>query len=369
MSWLKSAEHRIKAVVFILFRLFFRPGRTNPTPLDATRMTKMLFLRPEKIGDMVISLPVFDALRSRYPHLKVSVLASPRNYTLIKHDPRFDKIFLYRKWTLDDFRQLGAIRRERFDCVFDMIDDDSVTTLFYSQLAGSQAIRIGIGKRQHARFYDFNHVHPDGVGDHIVDNTLRLLEPFGINGSTVSGFAPPHVTLSAQRRISEFLEENESEGGFLVGMNLSAGRPNRIWPDDRAVGLCRLLHAWKKELNIVLIVTPTDRERGEKVVAQVGTRVRLVPHGLDLIDVSALIARLRLLISPDTSLLHIARSFQIPVVGLYSRASKNFHRWRPYRQPDGTVVGNDIDTIFDISVDQVFSQIQQVVSRIEKERV
>ena len=369
MSILKTLEHRTKDLVFGLCHLFFRKGRPIPVPLDGARMAKVLFLRPEKIGDMVISLPVFDALRSCHPHVKISILASPRNHVLVKDDPRFDRIFLYRKWTLEDFRQLGAIRRERFDCVFDMIDDDSVTTLFYSQLAGPQAVRIGIGKRRHAGFYDFNHVHADGVGEHIVDNTLKLLEPFGITGNSASGFAPPHITDKARRRVDEYLGEQPHESGFLVGFNLSAGKPNRIWSDDRAIDLCRRLTAWREDLRITLIVMPKDRERGARVAAEVGDKVHIIPGGLDLIEVSALIARLRLLISPDTSLIHIARSLQVPVVGLYSRASKNFQRWRPYRQLDGTVVGNDIDTIYDITVDLVFSQTQHVISRIEQEAI
>jgi len=369
MSWLKTPEHKIKAVVFSLFRLFFRPGRTMPAPLDAGRMSKVLFLRPEKIGDMVISLPVFDALRARYPHLKISILASPRNCALVKNDPRFDGIFLYRKWALEDFRQLGAIRRERFDCVFDMIDDDSVTTLFYSQLVGPQAVRIGIGKRRHAGFYDFNYMHADGVGGHIVDNTLKLLEPLGIGEKDTSGFASPHITNAARQRVDEFLGEQALASGCWVGLNLSAGKPNRIWSDDRAIDLCRRLTAWRSDLCIIVIVMPKDRERGERVVAEAGENVRVIPDGLDLIEVSALISRFRLLISPDTSLIHIARSFQVPVVGLYSRASKNFRRWRPYRQSDGTVVGNDMDTIYDITVEQVFAQTQKVLSRTETESI
>jgi len=368
MSWLKTSEHRIKAAVFSLFRLFFRPGRPNSGLLDARRMTRVLFLRPEKIGDMVISLPVFDALRSHYPHLKISVLASPRNLALIRNDPRFDRIFLYRKWTLEDFRQLAEIRRERFDCVFDMIDDDSVTTLFYSQLASPEAVRIGIGKRNHARFYDFNYIHDDGVGDHIIDNTLKLLAPLGIKGASLSGFAAPHITPEASTRVKAFLESVPKEVKTLIGLNLSAGKPNRIWPDDRAVDLSRRLTGGAVDRHVVVIVAPGERSRGEKAVSQMEKGVTLVPAGLDLIEVSALISRLDLLISPDTSLIHIARSFGVPVVGLYSRARKNFRRWQPYRQPDGSVVSSDIDAIHDITVDQVFDRVRQVLERVRTER-
>ncbi len=361
----KWFEHRAKDIVFGACRIFFRKGRRDLTVLDASSMTKVLFLRPEKIGDMVISLPVFDALHARYPHLKISILASPVNVGLIKDDPRFDKIFLYRKWTREDFRQLSQIRRKRFDCVIDMIDNDSVTALFFSQLAGRKAIRIGVGKTRHAVFYDFNHVHADGIGEHTVDNTLKLLAPFGIDGSKQSGFAPPYIPVEARKRIDGFLSES-SGGGKLVGLNLSAGRPNRIWPDDRAVELCRRLKARRPDLQIVVSCVTSDRQRGEDVVSRVGGVARLVPPGLNLLEVSALISRLNLLISPDTSLIHIARSFQVPVVGLYNLATKNFRRWQPYRQPDGAVVGAHFDTIDDITVDQVYACVQRVLERVEK---
>ncbi|MEW5795978.1 MAG: glycosyltransferase family 9 protein [Candidatus Zixiibacteriota bacterium] len=364
MSLLNWLEHRTKDAVFGLCRLFFRKGRTPAPAIDGARISKVLFLRPEKIGDMVISLPVFDALRTRYPHIRISVLASPRNVALIRNDSRFERIFIYRKWQWEDFRQLAAVRREHFDCVIDMIDNDSVTALFFSQLAGKRSVRIGVGKTRHAIFYDYNHIHSDGIGEHIVDNTLKLLAPFGINGSTVSGFAPPFMTAEARAK-AEAAVAIDPPGTLRFGFNLSAGKPNRIWPREKVIALCRALISWKADSRIVLISMPSDRRNAEEVAAEAGDRVRLAPAGMGLIEVSALIARLDLLISPDTSLIHIARSFQIPVVGLYNRAAKNFRRWQPYRQPDGAVVGADDDTIADISVDRVFERVKQVLARMK----
>lgn len=367
MNVLKSLEHGAKDLAFGICRIFFRKGRQSGLTIDPSGISKVLFLRPEKIGDMVISLPVFDALRARFPQVRISVLASPRNYELIKDDPRFDRIFLYRKWTLEDFRQLAAIRRERFDCVVDMIDNDSMTALFFSQLAGSQAIRIGVGKTRHAIFYDFNHCHADGIGEHIIDNTLKLLAPFGINGTASSGSAPPYISTEAKMRATDIVGTIPT-GNVTIGFNLSAGKPNRIWPDEHCSDLCRKLMNWRNDIHIIIITAPGDRPRGEKLVVRTGRKISLVPDGLGLIEVSALISRLDLLISPDTSLIHIARAFQVPVVGLYSRASKNFRRWRPYRQADAAVVGGDIDRIRDITVSQVFDRVRQVLKRVEAER-
>ncbi len=364
---LKKLEHRIKAAVFALCRLALKKGRRDRPPLDPSRINTVLFLRPEKIGDMVISLRTFDALRRRFPHIRISLLASPRNQSLIKKDPRFEEVFLYRKRLIRDVRTLLAIRRKKFDCVLDMIDDDSVTTLFYSQLAGRDAIRIGIGKERHRTYYDYNHVHADGIGRHIVENTLKLLEPFGIDGDPEPRFSAPYVSEADSRAADEFLSISDPGGKLTIGFNLSAGMPNRIWPGDRAEALVDRLLQWRPDIRIVIVVAPGDRERGERLLERSAERTTLVPDGLNLSQVSALIARFGLLISPDTSLIHIARSFDVPVVGLYNRAGKNFRRWQPYCQPDGAVVGEHIDTIYDIEPERVLEQVKTVVTRVEKE--
>ena len=130
MEKLKPLEHAFKAFFFKMSHVFLKKGRTDFVPLDGNTIRRVLFLRPEKIGDMVISFPVFDGLKRAYPHIEISILGSPRNRAIIKDDPRFETVFMYRKNLWRDFREVMAIRREKYDCVVDMICDDSVTALF-----------------------------------------------------------------------------------------------------------------------------------------------------------------------------------------------------------------------------------------------
>jgi ADP-heptose:LPS heptosyltransferase len=78
---------------------------------------------------------------------------------------------------------------------------------------------------------------------------------------------------------------------------------------------------------------------------------------MNLLEVSAVIGHMKILITPDTSLVHIARSFKVPVVGLYTRYEKNLRMWRPYRQKSGTVVSNNDYNIHDIEIDRVFEAV------------
>ncbi|MEW5994529.1 MAG: glycosyltransferase family 9 protein [Candidatus Zixiibacteriota bacterium] len=359
---LKPFEHWFKALFFKLFRRSLRRRRDGFTPLDGDKLRKVLFLRPEKIGDMVISLPVFDGLKNRYPDLRISILASPRNLALIDNDPRFDRIFLYRKNLWRDLRELIHIRRERFDCVVDMICDDSVTALFLTQLAAPGRPRIGVGKVKFRDYYDFNYDHRRGNTGHIIENTLKLLDAFGINSSSVTGYAAPYLEKEALDAAERFFRRvrDGAPNACVVGYNMSAGAPTRIWAEEKSVELVRRILGSDQACTVILFVIPSDRERGRRLQRQFPERVRLLPDGLDLPGASALISKLDMLISPDTSLVHIARSLRVPVVGLYSRYLKNFLLWRPYDQEVGAVISNNDDNIFDITVADVFETFLKV---------
>jgi ADP-heptose:LPS heptosyltransferase len=369
MDRLKPLEHKFKAIFFALFKFLLKKGSREFNPIDGNAITRVLFLRPEKLGDMIISFPVFDGLKDRFPQLKIGILASPRSHAIIKDDPRFERIFLYRKNVWRDLKSIFAIRKERYDCVVDMICDDSVTALFLSQLTAPGKHRIGVGKAKYREFYDFNYDHRRGNTGHIIENTLKLLEAFGIDSESVSGYATPYVTQPALTKTKRFLDDIRAGNSVrLVGYNMSAGAPTRIWAMEKSIGLVKRIVGATKNSHVVIITTPDERRRGEELIASIGRSVSLLPPGLSLMEVSALISGLDLLISPDTSLVHIARAFRVPVVGLYSRFMKNFLLWRPFDQEVGAVVANDDNNIFDITVDQVFDTLCRVIDSTEVAR-
>ena len=367
MGRFKPVELWFKRMFFGACRPFFRRGGRSLNTFDPSTVRKVLFIRPERIGDMVVSLPAFQALRARFPQMHLALLTSPRSVNIVRNDPRLDAVYLYRK-NLSDISVLRCIRAAKYDVVIDMIHNDSVTALVYSQLAAPGAFRFGVGKKQHAEFYDYNARAEDVNKEHIIDVTLRLLVPFGIEENETNGFAPPHLRDDSIVEAAKFLSGlRKDHARPLVGVNLSAGQPNRIWPTEKFAELVRRLIDSETKPYVVVTFDPADRPRGEQVVAGLPDSAALVPSGLDLIDVSAIISKLDLLITPDTSLVHIARSFLVPVVGLYNGAYRNLYLWQPYRQVEGVVVSPHIDLIADITVDEVFDRATGLVQR-ERQR-
>ncbi|MCH8027317.1 MAG: glycosyltransferase family 9 protein [candidate division Zixibacteria bacterium] len=362
MEHLKPLEHKFKALFFKTLSPLLEKGRANFSSIDGAKISKVLFLRPEKIGDMVISLPVFDGLHQSFPDIRISILGSPKNLPLIKDDPRFDKIFLYRKSIWKDPATMLRIRKEKFDCVIDMICDDSVTALFMSQFLAPGKPRIGVGKNKFRQYYDFNYDHRMNNTGHIIDNTLKLLNAFNINLSDISEFAPPFLSDKSKSKSSEFFNDLAGFGltELRVGINISAGSPTRVWQQTKFVALVNSILKSSPKAQIIIFSMPDERGRAAEIISQCDSKVFLIPGGLSLEDVSAIISKLDVLITPDTSLVHIARAFKVQVVGLYTRFMKNFLLWKPFGQENGTVVSDNDDNIHDITHQQVYAEFRKV---------
>ncbi|UCG62696.1 MAG: glycosyltransferase family 9 protein [Candidatus Zixiibacteriota bacterium] len=364
-NYLKPLEHKFKALFFSVFRSFLKKGRKDFRPLDGNSIRKVLFLRPEKIGDMVISLPVFDGLRRRFPHIKISILGSPTNQAIIKDDPRFDRIYIYRKNPISIIRVLMEMRRGQYDCVVDMICNDSVTALFLSQLCARGKPRIGVGKAKYRNYYDYNYDHRMGNTGHIIENTLKLLDAFGIDSSKVDCYAPPYIMPKSAQMAADYIARivNSDRRHIKVGYNMSAGSPTRIWAEEKAIALLKRVIGYDPAVKVILFSTPAERSRAQQLREKVNPAIALVPDNLNLTEAAAIISHLDVLITPDTSLVHVARSFKVHVIGLYSRYMYNFLLWRPYGQDTGAVVSGCDDNIFDITVDQVYDTFVQVVQK------
>ncbi|UCD18391.1 MAG: glycosyltransferase family 9 protein, partial [Candidatus Zixiibacteriota bacterium] len=304
MRRLKPLERAIKTLFLRAFCLLVKKSTHRAGPLDGRRIRKILFIRPEKIGDIFVSLPLFDALKRNFPELEISVLASPRNSRLIKNDPRFDKVLLYRKNFWRDLGDLGAIRREQFDCVVDMICSDSVTALFLTHLCARGSTTVAMGKTRFRQYYNINFDHPLQHQEHIIDHTLRILGAFGLATAGADRYARPFIPDRIQSQVDRFFAETAGSASVApkIGINLSAGAASRFWGVEKSVALIKRILADCGDWLVYIVTAPNERNLGEVMLQSFEKSVFLIPPGQNMVQVSAFLGRLDLFISPDTSL-------------------------------------------------------------------
>src|SRR5690606_35303831 len=53
---------------------------------------RLLIFRLDEIGDMVTTLPVFEALKKRFPEMELTLFCKPLMKSLVAHDPHLEVI-------------------------------------------------------------------------------------------------------------------------------------------------------------------------------------------------------------------------------------------------------------------------------------
>ncbi|MDH4034489.1 MAG: hypothetical protein OEV80_11900, partial [candidate division Zixibacteria bacterium] len=130
----KKTELGFKRFLHHLFHLILPSGDSTRIPVPAEEVGSILILRPDKLGDMITTIPVAHALKKMFGHIRIEIIASPLNRQLVVDDPCFDAVHTYRKNILKDLPLIFTLRKKRYDIVFDPICHDSVTGLLLSRL-------------------------------------------------------------------------------------------------------------------------------------------------------------------------------------------------------------------------------------------
>ena len=88
---------------------------------DIKNSKKVLFLRYDRIGDMIITTPVFRELKQSFPDIEITVIASRTNQAVILANPYVDNIVINNKNNIfGDLLLLFKLRKSSFDVCIEL---------------------------------------------------------------------------------------------------------------------------------------------------------------------------------------------------------------------------------------------------------
>ena len=76
---------------------------------------KICITKVDRMGDMVLTLPIIKGLKLINKTIIIHVIASQKNYNIVKHFNYIDKIFLLKNSNKNFFSILNKIRKENYD--------------------------------------------------------------------------------------------------------------------------------------------------------------------------------------------------------------------------------------------------------------
>ena len=346
---LKSVERFFRrATIWIIARLMGQSTRgERPDWRDGTY--RVLFLRHDRIGDMIVSTGVLRAIAEAFPAtVKLDVLASRINAPVLRNEKYINEVVVFdRKKVTGYLRAFRAMRQRRYDAVIDcMVDAPSTTTLLLMLASGA---RYRIGVRRGNDFAYTLAVPPRETADHIIDKLGALVTAFGLQPTALD--LRPRVRLTVEElERGEQAWRGESEHAPKQGprllVNISAGRGHHWWPDERFVAVIRAVREKIPTAEIVVVSSPSDRGRAAAVAAEGGARL-VADEGIR--DAMSIVARCDIAFTPDTSISHACSAFGKPAVVMHPRGFGKI--WGPY-ETDGKALESPTDNVIDITADE-----------------
>ncbi|HEX6998747.1 MAG TPA: glycosyltransferase family 9 protein [Gammaproteobacteria bacterium] len=300
---------------------------------------RLLVVRADNVGDVLMTGPALAALRAALPAARITLLASPAGGEAAPLLPWIDDVIAWRvvwqdlgRLPLDPDRErrlIERLARERFDgaVIFTSFSQSPHPPAFVAWLAGVP-LRAGASHEEGALL---THAIPSGPdGRHQVARNIELV--------TALGFPPRddrlqlRVPPAAQARTAALLDARGlPPGAPYVLLAPWASAAARTYDAERMAATARLVAA-ATGATVVVTAHPRDAARTAALAARIGRRAVDLTGCTSVVELAALIARARIVLTVNTSALHMADALGVPVVALYS-GTDLVSQWAPRRAP------------------------------------
>ena len=315
----KLLERKAKAAVMRVVALAF-VGRQRTQPNWSAGPRRVLFIRHDGIGDVLMSTPLLRAIARAHPGLSIDVLTFPGPADALRGLPFIHGVQAFRpgRRLTYPLGVIARVRRARYDAVIDgtvrrFVDGREFggrvkAAMVLLLLASGARHRIGMAGRENDFVYTTAVPATNAEGHHS-RYTASLGVPFGVDPSAID--TRPAIVLDARER-----EQGERSWSASVSgaprllVNISSLNECRRWDDEAFAEVLRGVRRERPDVHVGIIGGPGDEARAA-TLARDGDAIAMV---LSLRDAFGAVAASSLLLTPDTSLGHAAAALGTPVV-------------------------------------------------------
>ncbi|MBI4335285.1 MAG: glycosyltransferase family 9 protein [Candidatus Omnitrophica bacterium] len=298
-------------------------------------MKRILIVRTDRIGDVVLSTPVIKALKKAYPLAFIAMMVAPRARDIVKGNPYLDEVLVFDKVRYGGFfgtlRFAATLKKRHFDTALVLHPTQRVHAILW--LAGIQR-RIGLDKKWGFLLTE-KLPHTKQFGQrHEVDYNLDMLRSLGVETNDRELLVP--INDEDKSRVMSILKRNGiGEDDDFVVIHPAASCASKRWPCERfaAVG-DRIAGRFHKK--IIIVAGATDRDFGGRTAEAMDEEALDLSGDLSIGELAALLERASLLVSNDSGPVHIAVALGIPVVAIFGRNQPGLSskRWGPIGRHD-----------------------------------
>lgn len=299
------------------------------------KVDKILLVRLDHIGDLLMATPAISALRKKFPKALIDLLGGKRAQDVFRGNKDINRVLTFdatwydprrgnELWPVDIISTILKLRREKYHIAVDLRGDFRVIFLFL-WLTGIP-IRIGF--------------HNLGLGFLLTDSVnydpnksyrdlnFDALSPLNIEQD--DGNAKFFVTEEDEDYIGVLLKQNDIKSGDrIIGISPTTNRIEQRWDEKRFAEVAdRLIEEF--HVKVLLLSAIPDAALARLMTQHMKHRVIDLAGKTTLSQLAALMKKLALYIANDSGPMHLAIALNTPTIGLFGTTS--IRKSWPYQQ-------------------------------------
>jgi ADP-heptose:LPS heptosyltransferase len=330
-AWFKTGIVR-QALIRLALRANEVPsvGPSDGTMPKLSTLARILVIRPDGIGDFILTIPFLRGLRESAPRARIILAVLPHNYELARRCPYVDAV----KCLPANVARVGSIRRyllarryaiQHLRCeapelaIAPRWDDDRNFAFFMAMFSGANwrcgySERVNAGRQLWDRGFDRLLTHPVNIGGirHELERGVELLEHMGgsVSSKRLEVWTNNEDEMVASRIFSEHVPLCP---GPLLAFAPGASAAQRRWPIERFAELASRTIA-EFQGTAVLIGGEADRGLADALQSRCGCKTANLAGLLSLPQLAAVLKRCTLFVGNDSGPAHLAAATGIPTV-------------------------------------------------------
>jgi ADP-heptose:LPS heptosyltransferase len=297
--------------------------------IDLSEVHRIVVVKLDHIGDVVLSTPVLNTLREAFPKAYIQMVVGHWSKSVLDNNPNIDELLTYSapwlnrellsdkidKYASANIETIHKLSSNRQDLVVNLRISDIHHHVFCSQFAD----KYFLAHETQTPFDSLvTHMSPLGPKAHVKEYHQRLI---GVLGLKIEASPSIYCTKDEKVWAASILSRKTPQVAIFTG----AGVPIKQWPEKNFIELCKRLN----NIGLKPLILGTDSEKNlSQKAEQMAEVVNLVGMTSSLGQLAAILERVTLLVSNDSAPVHIADAMGTRTIVLTKpNSKKEFSPW------------------------------------------
>lgn len=281
----------------------------------------ILFIRHDaKLGDAIVSSGVIRKLKKYRPDITIKVITSPGMSDLFQQDFQVDEVIHMKK--RPSYQQIRQICQQlgRVDMVVSLNQDMKMKDIYMLKHLQSQ-INVGVDKGISLINFNIQDVIAEA---HYAEKFDYVAQLIGINEPQEQYIVP--LKQASLDKVKCFLQ-TKSLASFALLNPFGSGNERKLSAEKINAVIDEVER--KYNLPVVILSAPDTKELLNSMSVRFSDRVTHFDQSDSIFDAIAAVYLADLVISVDTSIVHIATGLNKPQIAIYKQDQVNFRNWHP----------------------------------------